>query len=207
MSRLVNDLIRTGYLRTDKIIDAFFVIHRTEFVPSDLRSQADANIPLPIGHGQTISQPLVVAFMLELLDPKEGNNILDVGSGSGWTTALLAYIVGDKGRVTAIEIIDELCKKGRENISKFGFIKKNIIEFHCQSAKNGFEQNAPYDRILASASVDEIPAEFKNQLAIGGKMVLPVRNEIWYLERKSADNFLVEKFAGFSFVPFVDKGR
>lgn len=205
MSRLVNDLIRNGYLRSDKIIDAFFYIHRTEFVPSDLRSQADANIPLPIGSGQTISQPLVVAFMLELLDPQSGNNVLDVGSGSGWTTALLAYIVGEKGRVTGLEVMEGLCEQGRENVKKFDFLKKENIEFYCQSASGGFEKNAPYDRILVSASVDEIPLEFEKQLVIGGKMVIPVRNEIWYVKKKSQTDFLIEKFAGFSFVPFIDR--
>jgi protein-L-isoaspartate(D-aspartate) O-methyltransferase len=205
MSRLVNDLIRNGYLRTDIIIDAFSNIHRGEFVPSDLRKQADANISLPIGSGQTISQPLVVAFMLELLDPKEGNNVLDIGSGSGWTTALLAFVVGEKGRITAIEVMKDLCKQGEKNVRKFDFLKREIIEFHCQSASKGFEKNAPSDRIVVSASVDEIPTEFKEQLVVGGKMVLPVRNEIWYVEKKSQENFLIEKFAGFSFVPFTTK--
>ena len=205
MSRLVNDLIKNGYLRSDSIIDAFFNVQRVEFIPEDLVSQSEANIPLPIGHGQTISQPLTVAFMMELLDPESGQNILDVGSGSGWTTALLAHIVGEQGRVTAMEKIKELCKLGEKNVSKFGFVKKGIVEFYCQSAENGFEKNAPYDRILVSASVDEIPAEFKKQLAIEGKMVIPVRNGIWYVEKKGENVFNIEKFSGFSFVPFMQE--
>lgn len=205
MSRLINDLIRNGYLRTDNIIDAFSKIHRIEFVPSDLEGQAEANIPLPIGYGQTISQPLTVAFMLELLDPQNGQNILDVGSGSGWTTALLAYIVGEHGNVTAVEVISELCKYGEKNVNKFDFIKKGIVQFHCQSAENGFEKNAPYDRILVSASADEIPGALEKQLAVGGKMVIPVRNEIWFVEKKGLDNFNIEKFSGFAFVPFIAK--
>lgn len=203
MSRLINDLIRTGYLRSDNIIDAFSEIHRIEFVPSDLEGQAEANIPLPIGFGQTISQPLTVAFMLELLEPQCGQNILDIGSGSGWTTALLSHIVGEKGSVTAIEVIKELCEYGEKNVNKFSFIKKGIAQFHCQSAENGFEKNAPYDRILVSASVDEIPKELERQLAIGGKMVIPVRNEIWFMEKNGPDSFKIEKFAGFAFVPFI----
>ena len=205
MSRLINDLIRNGYLRTDNIIDAFSKIRRTDFIPNDLQGQAEANIPLPIGHGQTISQPLTVAFMLELLNPQGGQNILDVGSGSGWTTALLAYVVGDKGSVTAIEVISELCKYGEKNVKKFSFIKKGIAQFYCQSAENGFEKNAPYDRILISASADEIPGALKQQLAVGGKMVVPIRNEIWFVEKESSDNFKIEKFAGFAFVPFIKK--
>lgn len=205
MSRLVNDLIRNGYLSSDNIIDAFSRIRRSEFIPKDLQAQSEANIPLPIGHGQTISQPLTVAFMLELLDPQSGQNILDIGSGSGWTTALLADIVGEKGSVTAIEIIPELCEYGEKNVKKFSFIKKGIAQFHCQSAKSGFEKNAPYDRILVSASAEEIPSALKEQLKIDGKMVIPVRNEIWFIEKKQEDEFRIEKFAGFAFVPFVQK--
>ncbi|EKE19614.1 MAG: hypothetical protein ACD_8C00133G0013 [uncultured bacterium] len=203
MSRLINDLIHDGYLRSDNIIDAFFAVRRTEFVPSDLRNQTEVDIPLPIGCGQTISQPSVVAFMMELLDPEEGNNILDVGSGSGWTTALLAHIVGPKGKITSLELIKDLCDKGKENVKKFDFAKNETVEFYCQSAENGFEKNAPYDRILVSASASEIPIALKEQLSIGGKLVIPIRNEIWYVEKKSGDNFSIEKFGGFSFVPFV----
>ena len=203
MSRLVNDLIRNGYLRDNDIIDAFFNVHRIEFIPEDLASQADANIPLPIGYGQTISQPLTVAFMMELLEPKPGQNILDIGSGSGWTTGLLAYIVGEQGKVTAMEKIKELCEIGKKNVDKFGFIKNGIVEIYCESADKGFEKNAPYDRILVSASLDEIPLVFKKQLAIGGKMVIPILNGIWYVEKNGEDDFNIEKFAGFSFVPFI----
>jgi protein-L-isoaspartate(D-aspartate) O-methyltransferase len=176
-------------------------------VPDDLVQQAEANIALPIGHGQTISQPATVAFMFELLDPKRGQNILDVGSGSGWTTGLLAYIAGEHGKVTGLEIIKELCEFGKSNVEKFSFVKKGIVEFHNVSGFDGFEKNAPYDRILISASVEEIPSALKKQLAIGGKMVLPVFNDVWYVEKKAEDDFAIEKFPGFSFVPFVEKMR
>lgn len=206
MSRLVNNLIREGYLRSDSVIEAFSVIHRVEFIPDDLHAQAEANIPLPIGYGQTISQPLTVALMLELLDVKEGNNILDIGSGSGWTTALLSKMAGKAGQVTAMERLRELCEFGKKNVEKFGFVKEGIAQFHCQSATEGFEQNAPYDRILVSAAVVEIPEAYKKQLKIGGKMVIPVRNDIWYLEKKADDDFFVEKFPGFAFVPLIVNG-
>ncbi len=92
MSKLVNELIRQGYLKTDLLIEAFSEISRVEFVPHELEKEAEANVALPIGYGQTISQPLTVALMMELLDPQRGQNVLDIGSGSGWTTALLCYI-------------------------------------------------------------------------------------------------------------------
>jgi protein-L-isoaspartate(D-aspartate) O-methyltransferase len=203
MSRLVNDLIRKGYMRTDLVIDAFWEIDRIEFIPDDLAAQAQADIPLPIGHGQTISQPSTVAFMFELLDPKRGSNVLDVGSGSGWTTALLSYIAGEKGKVTSLEIIKELCEKGKENVDKFGFVRKGIAEVYCISGKDGYEKNAPYDRILVSASVEEVPEALKKQLAVGGKMVIPVFSDICYMEKIGDDDFRVEKYPGFMFVPFV----
>ena len=185
MGRLVDDLIRNGYLRTNNVIDAFLAIPREEFVQNDLKKNADSNIALPIGHGQTISQPMVVAFMLELLDVQKGQHILDVGSGSGWTTALLANIVGKNGKVIAIEILKDLFEKGKYNVEKLDFIKNGIVDFYCQSAENGFEKNAPYDRILVSASANKIPDSFKQQLAIGGKMVLPINDEIWFVEKRT----------------------
>src|SRR3989344_7686174 len=92
---LIDSLIKDGYLKTPEIIEAFKAIDRANFVSNELKGDAYLNVPLSIGFGQTISQPLTVAFMLELLQPKKGEKILDVGAGSGWTIALLAFIVGD----------------------------------------------------------------------------------------------------------------
>lgn len=203
MTRLANDLIKKGYLRSDNVIDAFFKVRRTGFVPDDLVSYAEKDVSLPIGYGQTISQPLVVAFMLELLDVQKGQNVLDVGSGSGWTTALLAHIVGENGHITSLERIEQLCERGRKNVENLNFVKKGMIEFYAESAEGGYEKNAPYDRILVSAAAEEIPEKFKEQLAVGGKMVIPVLNSIWYVEKRAASVFNIEKFPGFEFVPFV----
>lgn len=205
MSHLVNELIHNGYLKSDLIIEAFSVIRRVEFVPEDLESQSEVNIPLPIGHGQTISQPLTVALMMELLDPKEGQVILDVGSGSGWTTALLSYIVGEKGKVVGIERVPELCEFGKKNVEKFGFIRKGIAEMQCGDGRKGYPKHAPYDRILVSAMADEIPQALKEQLKIGGKLVVPVHNDIWFVEKKSDKDFYKEEYPGFSFVPLIQE--
>ncbi|GBE17150.1 protein-L-isoaspartate O-methyltransferase [bacterium BMS3Abin15] len=207
MSRLVNDLIKNGYLKTDIIIDAFSEIHRVNFIPKELESEAGANIPLPIGYGQTISQPLTVALMLELLDPGLGHNILDVGSGSGWTVALLSSIVGTKGKVTAAERIPELYEFGKKNADKFNFVKKGIAEFYNIDGSKGYEKNSPYDRIIVSAMTEDIPRPLKEQLKVGGKMVIPVHNDIWYIEKKGEDDLYIEKYSGFSFVPLIHKSN
>lgn len=205
MNRLVEKLIESDYLRTDNIIKAFSVAERKYFVSEDLIAHCDLDMPLPIGSGQTISQPQTVAFMMELLQPEDNQNVLDIGSGSGWTTALLALIVGKHGMVSAMEISPELCKMGEDNLRKFGLGKKENIQFYCLSAKDGLEKNAPYDRILVSASVDLVPEALKRQLVVGGKMVIPVGNEIWKFEKKDDDEFEIKKFPGFVFVPFIKK--
>lgn len=203
MNKLFNQLIKDGYLKTDVIIEAFSEINRVEFVPREFELQADANVALPIGYGQTISQPLTVAFMLELLDPQKGQKILDVGSGSGWTTALLSYIVGKEGKVYAIEKEENLVEFGKKNADKYGYVKNGIAEFYNNDGTKGLSEKAPFDRILVSASSGEIPSVLKDQLKIGGKMVIPREDTIYLLEKKSEQEFEEKKFPGFSFVPLV----
>ena len=207
MNNLINNLIEKGYLKTDLIIDAFSEISRVEFLPEDWENEFMADTALPIGHGQTISQPKTVAIMFELLEPDRGHNILDVGSGSGWTTALFCYIVGAKGRVTAVERIEDLIQWGKNNTAKYKNYVKNgeegIAEFYSVDGKKGFSKNAPYDRILVNAFVKIIPEELKNQLKIGGKMVIPVNDSLVYLEKKGENDFYKEEYPGFSFVPLV----
>ncbi|MDI6778501.1 MAG: protein-L-isoaspartate O-methyltransferase [Patescibacteria group bacterium] len=203
MDSLVRDLIYQGYLKTNRVIDAFSKVKRVDFVPEDLESAAQANIPLPIGQGQTISQPLTVAFMLEKLDPHPGNKVLDVGAGSGWTTALLALIVGKKGKVIGIEKLKELCGFGTNNISKYHLIEGGRAKIICADGSKGYVNESPYDRILVSAAADEIPKELKKQLKIGGRLVIPVKGSIWVLEKKSDRDFREEEYPGFAFVPLV----
>lgn len=203
VGKLANDLIRKGYLKADLLIDAFFEISRVEFVPKELETEAEADIPLPIGYGQTISQPTTVAIMLELLGAERGNKILDVGSGSGWTTALLSYIAGKDGKIIAVERNKDLCRFGENNAEKFGYVSRGIARFICADGSKGYSEEGPYDRILVSASAEYVPAELKKQLKIGGKMVIPVLNSIWYLEKRGENNFYKEEFQGFSFVPLV----
>ena len=204
MALLIDSLIEEGWLKTPKIIEAFRKIKRVDFLPKGMENLVELNEALPIGCGQTISQPLVVAFMIEQLQPQPGEKILDIGSGSGWTTALLAEIVGDKGKVIAMEIIPELKKFGEKNVAKYNFIKRGQVQFICTDGSKGYEKEAPFDGILVSASVQtDIPQTWKEQLKIGGRIVTPIGSSIWLLTKKSEKNFEEIEYPGFAFVSLI----
>ena len=204
---LIDSLIKDGYLKTPRIIDAFKKIDRADFVPDDLKHEAYVNAPLPIGHGQTISQPLTVAFMLELLAPQEGDKVLDVGAGSGWQTAILAQIVGKKGKVFAIEILEKLAEFGKNNLEKYKFLSSGRVEFIRKDASFGLPENAPYERIIAAAAGNEIPPAWKEQLKINGRLVAPVRNSIFSLIKKAEDQIEETEYPGFAFVPLLSESE
>lgn len=203
---LINYLIKNKWLKTKNIIEAFRKIKRKDFMPKETQDLAELDQALPIGFGQTISQPLVVAFMLELLQPEVGDKILDIGSGSGWTSALLADSVGKKGKVVAIELIPELAEFGKNNISKYNFIKKGVVEVFCFDGTGGYKTEAPYDKILCSAAAKkEIPKAWKEQLKVGGRIVSSVDNSIWLFIKESETKFQETEYPGFIFVPLVKK--
>lgn len=205
--QLIQEIINAGYLKTPEIIDAFQKIDRYDFVIDYLKTDAYLNAPLAIGFGQTISQPLTVAFMLELLQPEKGNKVLDIGSGSGWTTALISYLVGETGKVYGIEIIPELCEFGKRNVSRYNFVKKGIAEIICGDGSEGLKEVAPFDRILSSAATEEIPQSWKEQLKIGGRMVLPMNQSLFLVIKKGENDFEIKEYPGFIFVPLIRKNK
>lgn len=192
-------------VQTPALAAALAAIDRRDFVRGELLYEADADVPLPIGRGQTISQPSTVAFMLELLQPQAGHNVLDIGSGSGWQTSLLAYMVGREGHVTALEVIPALCEWGRQNVAKYNYIKKGIVEMHCQDGRGGYPARAPFDRLIAAAAGEDVPEAWLAQTKIGGRIVTPIGWSVWQLIKKSETDFERREYPGFAFVPLVGR--
>lgn len=198
--QLVEQLVSDGVLHTPLLTKAFRDIDRKDFVLAESLEEVYEDISLPIGFDQTISQPSTVAFMLELLEPQAGQNILDVGSGSGWTTALLAAVVGREGKVCGVELIPELVAYGQENLAKYTYEQ---AEIHQSGEELGLPEQAPFDRILVSATAAEIPQPLVDQLKTGGIMVIPIGNKVCKVTKLPDGNLETEEHKGFVFVPLI----
>jgi len=215
---LVDDLIQKGVLKTPRLIEAFRDVDRKDFLPPDEKSFAYLDEPLSIGEGQTISQPWTVAFMLGLLDPNPNENILEIGYGSGWQTALLTHFGAN---VYAIERVESLCEFGKQNVEKFPLLTKEGIgevKFYCQDGTKGLPEIAKeiggFDKVVVAAAITEVPTNvgttsnllpkaWKKQLKIGGKIVAPICCSIFVFIKKSETEFDAEEHPGFAFVPLI----
>ena len=180
----------------DAVEDAFAAHPRVDFLPANARSQASYDGPVPIAAGQTNSQPRTVADMLRLLDVRPGQRVLDVGSGSGWTTALLAHLVGPTGEVLGVELERELVEFGRANLAATEQPWASITR--AAAGVLGLPERAPYDRILVSAEPAELPAELVDQLTGDGIMVIPVAGTMM---RVANPGGRVTKHGRYRFVP------
>lgn len=192
-----------AYGFSKKILDAFSKVKREDFVPEDLENQAYEDTPLPIGHGQTISQPYTIAVMLSEIELKEGQKVLEIGSGSGYVLALISEIVGKSGKVSGIEIISELAAKSKEALTDY----KNV-EAYNRNGSDGLPEKAPFDRILISAACREIPKKLLNQLKDRGILLTPrgprFGQTLVVVQRKKDKFETIRKIPGFIFVPFVE---
>lgn len=168
---------------------------RTRFLPADQEQHAAENRALPIGFGQTNSQPSTVADMLRLLDVQPGHKVLDVGSGSGWTSALLGELVGEEGEVHGVELVPELVEFSREAL---GDRQPWVSVSQATSGQLGLPERAPYDRILVSAEAAEMPEGLLAQLAEDGLMVVPVAQQLLRVTREETTGH-----GGYMFVPLV----
>ena len=193
---LVESLMANGVLKSKSIRDALLHMDRKDFVLSKYEDLAYMDGALPIGYGQTISQPYTVVFMLELLDVQKGDKVLDIGTGSGWTTALLSYLTGKEGRVVGKELIDELVVMGKENISKYDIANASISK---TEGVLGVE-NEKFDRILVSASANKFPKELLLQMKNDSVLVVPVQNSIYKVRKDKTGGITKEEYYGFSFV-------
>lgn len=189
---------KTKVLRSERIEQALRAVDRKDFVREGYRVEAYEDYAIPIGEDQTISQPTTVVYMLENLDIKPGQTVLDVGCGSGWTTALLAHLVGKDGRVIGIEINESLTEFGQKNLSKYDHAQAEIRQ---GNAMEDTQPEAPFDRILASAAAPKVPDMLTRQLTDGGVLVMPVEEKIVRLEKKADGTYDRKKKEGFRFVP------
>lgn len=155
-----------------RVAAAMATRRRVHFLPDAARPEVDRDGPLAIGHGQTNSQPRTVAAMLELLDVAPGHRVLDVGSGSGWTTALLAELAGPTGSVLGVELVADLVSFGAANLARTGLSQARIRA--ADPGVLGAPDAAPFDRVLISAMATRLPEELVAQLAPGGVLVIPV---------------------------------
>ncbi|MFZ9037495.1 MAG: protein-L-isoaspartate(D-aspartate) O-methyltransferase [Gammaproteobacteria bacterium] len=174
MIRLIEADVRatSAYLKRsaldDRVLDAMARVPRHEFVPADVVDQAYRNRPLPIGHGQTISQPYIVAIMTDLLELEPGQKVLEIGTGSGYQAAILAAL---ETRVWSIEIIDALGQRARALLQRLGY---ENVETRIGDGYYGWPEQAPFDAIVVTAAASHIPPPLVKQLAVGGKMIIPV---------------------------------
>ena len=199
---LLNSLREKGF--SEKIVDAFSKVKRENFIPENIRAMAYEDTPLPLGYGQTISQPYTIATMLSLLDLRKSQKVLEIGSGCGYVLALISEIVGKNGKVYGIEVIKELAEKSRKNLMDYGNIK-----VYNENGVEGLEEKVLFDRIIISAALRDIPEKIMGHLKNKGIIVAPkgsrFEQELIAIQRKSKSEFEIKKkIPGFIFVPFVE---
>ncbi len=200
---MIESQIQGRGVKDEDVLRAMAKVPRHEFVPPEYLHEAYADHPLPIGYGQTISQPYIVAVMTELLRLRSTDKVLEIGTGSGYQAAILAEIVQE---VYSVEIIEPLYLQAKERLERLGY--KNI-HLKCGDGYYGWEEHAPYDAIIVTCAPDHIPQPLVNQLADGGRMVIPVGppgsyQVLWLVERQG-DKIKTERIMGVAFVPLTRK--
>ncbi|NWJ42022.1 MAG: protein-L-isoaspartate(D-aspartate) O-methyltransferase [Geothrix sp.] len=203
-ARMVREQIAARGITNLRVLEAMGQVPRHEFVPAELRSRAYEDGPLPIGHGQTISQPYIVAFMTEALDPKPTDRVLEIGTGSGYQAAVLSGLVAE---VCSIELVEPLARRAETDLRRLGFTH---VKVRCGDGHLGWPEAAPFDAIIVTCAPEEVPPALVAQLKAGGRMIIPVGSqwgaqELVLLQRTPAG---LEKNAVLPvrFVPMV-KGR
>jgi protein-L-isoaspartate(D-aspartate) O-methyltransferase len=196
-----------GWGITDEVvIEAMGTVPRHEFVPADYLEQAYDNHPLPIGHGQTISQPYIVALMTQMAEVEAGDKVLEVGTGSGYQAAVLAEVVD---QVYSVEIIGALAERAEEELARLGYDNVTVRQ---ADGYFGWPEEAPFDAIVVTAAPDHVPQPLVEQLKIGGHMIIPVGpvggfQTLWRVTRVSEEEVRTEDLGGVRFVPLTREER
>ena len=203
MSVALAEFLRHEGIRDERVLAAIAQVPRDRFVPEDLQSHADEDRPLPIGHGQTISQPFVVAYMTERLRLAGDERVLEVGTGSGYQTAILAHLAEE---VFSVEIVPELAARARALLH--GGLGLLNVRLRTGDGSEGWPEEAPFDRVIVTAAADAVPSPLVAQLAPGGRMILPVGAEPWAqvlrVVDRTPDGALTETdLLGVRFVPLT----
>ena len=201
---MVEDQIIKRGIEDKRVLDIMKSVERHKFVPEKYVKSAYKDGPLPIGHGQTISQPFIVGFMTENLKLDPSHRVLEIGTGSGYQTAILS---GLSGHVYTMEIIDELAKLSSSVLKKLGF---DNVTVRNGNGYKGWAEEAPFDRIMVTAAPEEIPNMLVDQLTEGGIMVIPVGEQfeiqyLWVLTKEHSGSIKKEKILPVRFVPMVTK--
>ncbi len=198
--KMVSTQIEARGVRDQRVLQAMRDVKRHIFVPDDMKTRAYTDNPLPVGYGQTISQPYIVAFMTEALETKEEHNILEIGTGCGYQSAVIASIV--KG-VYTVEIVEELYKKSSELLQKSGYLN---VKCKYGDGYEGWPEFAPFDGIIITAAPPRLPVNLFEQLKVGGKMIVPVGSG-WHQELKSItkkpEGLYTEFLLDVRFVPMI----
>ena len=184
---LVQYLVGAGFLKSRRVTEAFRRVDRARFVLPSQKESAYSDYPLPLFRAQTISAPSVVAIMTEALELPAGAKVLEVGTGSGYQAAILAEIVGPKGKVVSVELVPELFEYAKLKIEALG--QENVL-FVCGDGSQGHAKEAPYDGVIATCGAPSVPEPLFKQLKEGGRMVIPVGGSFYQ------DLLLVEKING-----------
>lgn len=201
--RMVERLVAELNL-SQKVANAMLKVPRHLFIPYPYRKEAYIDTPLPIGSGQTISAPHMVAIMCELLRLERGMKVLEVGTGRGYHAAVVAEIVGKEGKVVSIERVPELAEEARKILEELGYTNVLVV---VGDGSEGYEPEAPYDRIYVTAAAPDIPRPLLEQLKTGGRMVIPVGYDMQYLYivEKREDEIKKDIWGAVRFVPLVGK--
>jgi protein-L-isoaspartate(D-aspartate) O-methyltransferase len=199
---MVERQIESRGIRDPKILEAFRAVPREEFLSEEYRDLAYGDHPLPIEAGQTISQPYIVALMIQAAEIKPGDKVLEVGAGSGYAAAVMSRIAG---KVIAIERQSELVEVARERMQRLGYDNVEIVE---GDGTRGWPDEAPYDAIVAAASGSHVPQPWIEQLAEGGRIVMPVGDPGWVqklikVTKGPGGNLITEDLGGVRFVPLI----